>query len=82
MTGSEQSGNQEVEFNFYADDNIQEIHPEPKVHFFLKITYIFLPLLGLFLLYKYWNGSEGWLDPDHWRGLQEAAKTIYPYQPK
>jgi len=48
---------------------------EPKIAWWLKLSYILLPLWGFYACYVYWNGSVGWLDPGAWQGLQKAANT-------
>jgi hypothetical protein len=67
------------ELYVYSGDQIQE-KEGTKVPTFLKWVYLILPILGLIAMYKYWNGSEGWLDPKHWHQLQKAAKTTAPFE--
>lgn len=50
-------------------------NPIPK---FLLVTYLVLPILGIYWLYAYWDGSNGFLDRGHWHELQvKANTTIY-----
>lgn len=63
----------------YSGDQITELSGK-KIPLFLKWTYVLLPILGLIAYYKYWNGSEGWLDRDHWKELQQAARTTTPFE--
>lgn len=53
---------------------------DAKVPLWLKLTYLILPIWGIFCFYLYWNGSAGWLDRGYWQQLQRAAGTTYPYQ--
>lgn len=66
--------NDDDEFFQQDADQIIRVH-ENKIPWWLKVTYILLPIWGLIAMYLYWNGTPGWFDPGHWQGLQEAAKT-------
>lgn len=44
----------------------------------LLTTYIVMPIIGLVVLFLYWNGSWGWLDRGYWGSLQKAANTTFP----
>ncbi len=52
---------------------------DAKVPGWLKLTYIILPIWGIFTFYFYWNGSAGWLDRGYWNKLQQAANTTFPF---
>ena len=66
----------ENEIEEYGDRGIATANKNvPK---FLILTYAILPIWGLFSLYYYWNGSEGWLDRGYWKQLQKAANTTFP----
>lgn len=41
----------------------------------LKMMYVVLPILGIWILFMYWNGSWGFMDPGTWQSLQEASCT-------
>jgi hypothetical protein len=69
----------EQELSSYSGGEIKELE-NTKVPSFLKWAYLLLPILGLIAYYKYWNGSEGWLDPGHWKELQQAARTTRPFE--
>ena len=58
------------------DDGIPEYEENP-IPWWLKLTYISLPIWGVIVWYFYWNGSSGWLDRGYWQQLQEAAKTTF-----
>jgi hypothetical protein len=63
----------------YSGDQIHELEGT-KVPTFLKWVYALLPILGLIAWYKFWNGSEGWMDRNHWKQLQQAARTTFPFE--
>lgn len=67
------SGEDEIEK--YGDPGITS--RDAKVPRWLIWSYILLPILGAVILYKYWNGSEGYLDRGYWQQLQRAANTTY-----
>ncbi len=48
---------------------------DAKVPRWLILTYIVLPIWGIYVWGVYWNGSVGWLDRGYWQQLQEAANT-------
>ena len=58
----------------FGDEGIDE-YDDVKIPTFLKIVYILLPIWGIFWMYMYWNGSEGWLDRGYWKELEGAAGT-------
>lgn len=65
------------EIEEYGEESINSYdRPVPR---WLLITYIILPIWGVFCFYYYWNGSEGWLDRGYWNQLQRAANTTFPY---
>lgn len=49
---------------------------------FLIITYIILPIWGIYWFVSYWNGSTGFLDRGYWHQLQVAAGTTFDKPPK
>lgn len=69
-------GNEEMED--YYDPSIKSL--DAKVPWWLKWTYIILPIWGIITFYYFWNGSVGWFDRGHWHELQKAANTTYPYK--
>jgi len=64
------------EIETYGDENIASYNGE--VPRWLIWNYIFWPLVGLIILYFFWNGSYGWLDRGYWNQLQRAANTTFP----
>lgn len=70
--------NEEDEIEEYGDPQITS--KDANVMTWLKLTYIILPIWGLFTLFYYWNGSKGWLDRGYWHQLQQAANTTYPFK--
>lgn len=64
---------EEKHVDAYGDPGITSDHaPIPR---WLIWTYIVLPIWGIFTLYAFWNGSEGYFDRGYWQQLQRAAKT-------
>lgn len=55
-----------------------ESHENP-IPTWLKITYGFVVLWGILLLYFFWDGTIPSFDPGGWRNLQQAANTVWPY---
>ena len=53
---------------------------EGRVPKFLKLTYLLLPIWGIFSLYFFWDGSISWLDRGRWHQLQIAANTTAPFK--
>lgn len=68
--------NAEEEVEFYGDERIAT--KDAPVRGWLKFSYVFWILFGLFWLYYFFNGSYGWLDRGYWLQLQRAALTTYP----
>ncbi len=65
------------EIEVYGDPGIATF--DAPVPGYLKFSYIFWILVGLFTQYVFWNGSVGgWLDKGYWRELQIAANTTLP----
>lgn len=48
---------------------------ETPVPRWLLWSYCLLPILGLIILYAFWDGSFGWFDRGAWGALQQAANT-------
>lgn len=69
---------EEEHLETYGDQGIASL--DAKVPGWLKLTYIILPIWGLFMWYFYWNGSHGFLDRGSWKELQQAANTTYPFK--
>jgi hypothetical protein len=59
--------------HFHEGGLIQE-YSRP-IPWWLKAMYIVLPIWGVIILFAYWGGSWGWMDPGTWRSLQEASQT-------
>ncbi|MFI5343408.1 MAG: hypothetical protein ACHQUC_04210 [Chlamydiales bacterium] len=66
------------EMELYGDPGIASY--DAKIPKFLIWTYILLPILGVFVLVYFFNGSAGWLDRGYWYQLQIAANTTMPYE--
>jgi hypothetical protein len=66
------------EIELYGDPGIATY--DAKVPAFLKFTYIFWPIWGIFTFYFFWNGSIGWFDRGYWHELQVAANTTFPIE--
>ncbi len=69
---------EEEEIELYGDPGIASM--DAKVPRWLILTYIILPIWGIFTFAIYWNGSWGWLDRGYWQELQMAANTTRPYK--
>ena len=63
------------ELEEYGDPYITS--KDAKVPWWLKLTYIVLPIWGIIWFYLYWNGVEGWLDRGYWHALEKAANTTF-----
>lgn len=60
----------------FAHHEIQE-YKDPKVPRWLMLLYILLPIWGIYTMWVYWDGSQGWLDRGYWEELQAAANTTH-----
>ncbi len=69
----------ELEGEIYGDDEVIE-YTNTKIPKWLWIFYIGMPLWAILWFWLYWDGSEGLLDRGHWRALEEAAHTTYPFE--
>lgn len=63
-----------VEHDLYEVPTSNE-NPVPK---WLLLTYIVLPIWGIFFGYYFINGTTGWLDRGYWQQLQIGANTTFP----
>lgn len=63
----------------YYAEGITE-YENRKIPSFLKWSYLLLPIWGLYAYFAYWNGSQDEFDKGHWKELQEAARTTYPFE--
>lgn len=62
------------------DDGVPPyLEKDPGAPWWLRASYVLVPIWGLIILALYWNGSWGWLDRGYWHELQEAANTTFPY---
>jgi len=72
--------NDQSEIRAFTEETDFEV-PESKdiaVPRWLILTYIILPIWGVFALVYYINGTTGWLDRGYWQQLQIAANTTFP----
>lgn len=65
-----------TELEEYGDPRIAS--KDAPVPTWLKVTYVILPIWGIFALFWYFNGTHGWLDRGYWNQLQKAALTTFP----
>lgn len=77
----------ETDTKYDADPGELELYGDPgiasydaKVPKFLWVTYLLLPIWGIFTFYYFWNGSLGWFDRGYWHELQIAANTTFPIE--
>ncbi|MGA8165233.1 MAG: hypothetical protein WB791_09455 [Waddliaceae bacterium] len=66
------------ELEEYGDPRI--VSGNAAIAWWLKLTYILLPIWGIVWFYLTWNGAVGWLDPGYWDQLEKAANTTFPHQ--
>jgi len=59
--------------HFHEGGLIQE-YSRP-IPLWLRLMYIILPIWGVVILWLYWSGSWGIMDPGTWQSLQEASQT-------
>lgn len=71
------SGN-ENEVEMYSGDP-QLLQANHKIPTWLWWTYVILPIWGIIAWALFFNGPWGWFDPGHWKQLQWAANTKFPY---
>lgn len=78
MNNANEQNENHSDVEFYGIESIPSGDaPIPR---WLIFSYIFLPILGFWCMYYYFNGSHGWLDRGYWNQLQRAALTTYPYR--
>lgn len=72
--------NHDEEVKAFTDDTLFEVpnSKENPVDRWLIFFYVGIPLLMIFVLVYYFNGSHGWLDRGYWGQLQTAANTTFP----
>ncbi len=67
----------EETLDLYADAEIPS--NDARVPWWLKLTYISLPIWGIATWLIFWNGSVQNFDHGYWAELQSAANTTYPF---
>lgn len=67
------------ELHAYGDPGI--VSADAPVPWWLKLTYISLPILGILAFFFFWNGAGGWFDRGFWYELEKAANTTFKVYP-
>lgn len=67
--------------NVSPHEDLQQYQTE-KIPLFLILTYVILPIWGIYFMISYWNGSHGWTDRGAWHELQVAANTTRVVSPE